>query len=164
MADHNTLTGTNLHEPRNIDSAGTVDAGKVLTPSASVAGEGVLRSLVETEVNSKTAYITARFADIASAGDIYIPMTFAGTVTEVRSVIAGALGGTDTVLTCKINGTSMTNGAITIAFSGSAAGDMDLANPTALNVVAAGQYLQVTTNAAGTGPVVTVLMFSITRT
>lgn len=164
MAEHNTLTGSSNHEPKNIDSASTSDAGKVLTPSASSAGVGVLRNLVESEVNSKTAYVTAVFEDVSTAGDIYIPMNFAGTVTEVRSVINGAIATADVDLTMKINGVAMTGGVLTIAFSGSAAGDIDTVSPTATNVFTAGQYLQVTSDGASTNAIDATLMFTITRT
>jgi len=163
--EHNTLTGASLHEPKGIDSAGTSDAGKVLTPSATTAGEGELRNLVENEINSKQEYFTAVFEDIANVGDIYIPVTFAGTITDIRSVIDGALGTSDTTLTVKINGTVMTGGVITVAFSGSAAGDVDQATtPTANNTFTTGDYVQVTSNTAGTGTVNATLMFTATRT
>jgi hypothetical protein len=47
MAEHNTLTGSQLHEPKGIDSASTSDAGKVLTPSSTTANTGELRQLTE---------------------------------------------------------------------------------------------------------------------
>jgi hypothetical protein len=163
MAEHNTLTGSSLHEPKNIDSAGTGDAGKVLTPSASVAGEGVLRNLVESEVDEKVAYLTLDYPDITVASDVYLPMPFAGTVTQVHSVIDSALATADTDLVCKVNGTGMTNGTITVAFTASAAGDVDTATPTALNTFVADDYLQVTTDAAGTGGTGATITFTVER-
>lgn len=55
MPEHNTLTGSSLHEPKGIDSAATSDAGKVLTPSSTTAGEGELRKIKFTELDSDTA-------------------------------------------------------------------------------------------------------------
>lgn len=55
MAIHRDLTAAELHEPINIISAGTVDAGKVLTPSATTAGESVLRNLDNSEVLNTVA-------------------------------------------------------------------------------------------------------------
>lgn len=163
MPEHNTLTGSALHQPKGIDSAGTSDSGKVLTPSASVAGTGVLRRLIESEIDQKVCYVTVAYENIDSVGDIYIPMGFAGTVTKVTSAINGALGTSDTILTVKINGTAMTGGTLLITSSGSAAGDVDSCTPTALNVFTEGQYIQVTSDTAGTGSVTSTLMFTITR-
>ena len=164
MAEHNTLTGAGLHEPLGIDTAATSDAGKVITPDSVTANTGTLRNLVESEINSKTAFITARFDDIGNISNIYIPMEFAGTVTNCRSVIDAALATADTTLQLKVNGTNMTNGLITITQSGSAAGDIDSATPTAANTLTAGQYIQVTSNTGTTGTVNVVLMFTISRT
>lgn len=163
MAEHNTLTGSSLHEPKGIDSAGTGDAGKVLTPSASVAGEGVLRNLVESEINTKLAYISVDFADITTAGDVYLPCAFAGTVTGVNTVINGVLGTADTDLTAKVNNVAMTNGTVTIAFSGSAAGDLDSATPTAGNTVTTSDYINITSDGAGTGTVGATVILTIER-
>lgn len=163
MALHNSLTGSSLHEPKNIDSAGTGDAGKVLTPSASTAGTGVLRNLVESEINSKTAYLTIDFPDITTAGDVYLPCAFAGTVAGVHTVLKGALGTADTDLTAKISNVAMTNGTVTIAFSGSAAGDLDSATPTAGNTFTTSDYINITSDGAGTGTVGATVVLTITR-
>jgi len=163
MAELNTITGTDLHWPRGIESASTSDAGKVLTPSASTAGTGDLRNLTEAEISGKTEYITAVFDDVSTAGDLYIPMNFAGTVTSVRSVLHGAIATADVTLAVKVNGVTMTNGNITIAFDSSAAGDLDSCTPSAGNTVTASQYLQVTSDGASTNAVSATLMFTITR-
>ena len=163
MAIHKDLPSSELHEPKGIVGASTSDAGKVITPSASTAGTGVLRKLTELEIDNKVCYLTASFPTIDSKSDIFIPVPFAGTVTKVTSVIDGALGTADTVLTCKINGTAMTNGNITVAYSGSAAGDIDSCTPTALNVFTSTDYIRVTSDTAGTGSVNATLTFTIER-
>lgn len=163
MADLNTLTGTALHWPRGIESAATSDAGKVLTPSSSTAGTGTLRNLTEAEITSKTEYITAVIDDISTAGDIYIPVNFAGTITEISSVIDGAIITADCVLTPKISNVAITGGALTIGFDSSAAGDQDTATPTALNTFTTTDYLQVTSDGGSTNTVKATLMFTITR-
>ena len=163
MAEHNTLTGSSLHEPKGIDTASTSDAGKVLTPSSSAAGTGELRKLVESEINSKTAYVTARFDDVSTAGDIYIPCGFAGTVTAIHTVINGTLATADVTLTAKVNNVAMTNGAVTIAFSGSAAGDLDTASPSAGNTITTSDYINITSDGASTNTVAADIMLTITR-
>jgi hypothetical protein len=164
MAIHKDLTNSELHEAKNIANASTSDAGKILTPSASTAGTSELRYLNEPEVKQKVCYITAHFPDVANKSDIFIPMSFAGTVTGVKTIIDGAIGTADTVLTCKVGSTAMTNGTITIAYSGSAAGDVDSCTPTALNTFGASDYLRVTSDTAGSGTVNATVLFTISRT
>lgn len=164
MAEHNSLTGTSVHECKQISSAGTSDAGKVITPSSSTAGEGTLRLLTESEISSKVCYITTTFEDVSTAATtIYIPMAFAGTITGIRSVLHGTIATADVTLTCSVNTTAITDGALTIAYSGSAAGDIDTATPSANNTFTAGDYIKVASDGASTNAVNATLMFTITR-
>lgn len=163
MAEHNTLTGAGLHEPKNIDSAGTVDAGKVLTPSAVSAGLGVLRNLVETEVITKKAYLTLRFDTFDTITDVYMPVNFAGTIGNIRSCINAAFTGADTTLTCKIGGVAITDGTLVITQSGSAAGDVDTNDATANRTLVVGDYIQVTSDVLASSGVDATLIFEITR-
>jgi hypothetical protein len=164
MAEHNSLSGSSLHEPKGIDSAGTSDAGKVVTPSATVAGQGTLRNLVESEINSKKDYLTLRFDTFDTVTDIYAPCPFAGTVDKVWTCIDGNFTGSDTTLTLKINGTNVTNGVVTVTQSGSAAGDTDSATPTANRTFNEGDYFQVTSDVAATSAVDAVIVLNVTRT
>lgn len=69
----------------------------------------------------------------------------AGTIKKLWSVLLhAALATGDCTLTASINGTPITDGAITIAQAGSAAGDVDSATPSAANVVAAGDVIEIT--------------------
>lgn len=68
----------------------------------------------------------------------------AGTMTKIYSVIDHALATGNATLTAKIGATAVTNGVITIAESGSAAGDVDEATPSANNTFAAGDVISVT--------------------
>jgi hypothetical protein len=94
-------------------------------------------------------------ADVSTAGQIYVPVPagFEGEVVEIRTALNGAIATADAGLTPKINGTAMTNGAITIAFSGSAAGDVDVSNPTGARTVAAGEAIEIETDGASTNTV-----------
>lgn len=94
-------------------------------------------------------------ADVSTAGQTFVPIPigFDGTVIEVRSALNGAISGADADLTLKVNGVAMTNGVITIAQSGSAAGDTDVAFPTGLNAVRVGDAVEIETDGASTGAV-----------
>lgn len=55
MPNHASMTGAELHECKQISSAVTADAGKVVTPSDVTAGTGTLRKLLVTELDTDVA-------------------------------------------------------------------------------------------------------------
>jgi hypothetical protein len=148
MAEHSTLTGTSLHECKQISTAGTGDAGKVITPSAADAGEGELRFLTENEISSKTYALTSKIEDIGGTNACRVVVPFAGTLTKVYSVIDQAIATTDTTLSVAIDGVATTPATITIAFSGSAANDVDSVTITNNNTVVEGDVITVTSDGA----------------
>lgn len=119
---------------------------------------------VETEAGQslKKFVLTTQIEDISTAGQTYVVSPFAGTITKIYSVLNGAISGANSILTPKIGGTAITDGAITVAFSGSAAGDVDSSTPSALNTVTAGQAIEIETDGGSTGTVKTVLTIEIT--
>lgn len=48
---HASLTGASVHECKQISTAATTDAGKIITPSGTSAGQGVLRKLYPDELD-----------------------------------------------------------------------------------------------------------------
>lgn len=68
----------------------------------------------------------------------------AGTIEKIYSTINGALTVGDATLTGKIGAAAITNGVVTITQAGSAAGDVDVATPTAARTVAVGDVISVT--------------------
>lgn len=108
-------------------------------------------------------HITAYLADVSTAGQIYVVAPDAGRIVKIQSALNGAIATANAVLTAKIGGTAVTNGAITIAYSGSAAGDVDSCSPTAANSVTAGQAIEIETNGASTNTVPVMLTITIER-
>lgn len=90
--------------------------------------------------------VALTFPERASLDDashtLRIVAPVAGDITKLWSVIDGALTGGDPTLTFSIDGTPITSGVITIANSGSAAGDVDSATPSAANTVAKGDVIE----------------------
>ena len=80
-------------------------------------------------------------ADGSADATYYLVSPWAGAITGIRTVIDGVVSTADITITAKIISTGMTNGVVTIATAGSAAGDVDTATPTAANVVTAGQAM-----------------------
>lgn len=74
----------------------------------------------------------------------------AGTITKIWTVLNAALATGDATVTAAINGTPVTNGVVTATQSGSGAGDVDSATPTAANTVAAGDLITLTVGGSST--------------
>jgi hypothetical protein len=110
----------------------------------------------------KKVYLTTSITDISTAGQIYVVSPVAGTITKIYSVINGAIATANSILTPKIAGTAITGGAITVAFSGSAAGDVDSSTPTAANAINAGQAIEIETDGGSANTVEVVLTIEIT--
>ena len=148
------ITGADLGEPCYAVDDHTVakTAGDATRPLAGVVvgvdGQGVHVEMGEAVLAAARArgkvYVPVRVATLVGANSYYVVAPVAGRVTKIRSITEGVLTTGDATLTAKINGAAITNGAITIAQAGSAAGDVDEATPTAANVVAAGDKLAVT--------------------
>lgn len=64
------------------------------------------------------------------------------TIESIDTRLSGALTTGNAVITASIDGVAVTNGVVTITQAGSAAGDLDVASPTAANVISAGQVLR----------------------
>ncbi len=90
-------------------------------------------------------------ADGSADATYYLVCPHAGDVTKIYTVIDGAVSTADITITAKIGSTGLTNGVVTIATSGSAAGDIDSATPSAANTVTAGQALNFVVAGGGSG-------------
>ena len=95
--------------------------------------------------------------------NVYIPVPDGGKVIKIATILNGAIGTANAVLTAKINGTAVTGGVVTIATASSAAGDLDSAVPTAANEVAEDGLLEIETNGASTNTIVVNGMITIRR-
>ena len=115
----------------------------IITDSS--AGTGV----EETE-DIERDILTVDMTDISSAASVWVVAPRAGTIENISSVINGAITVGDAVITAKIATVGVTNGVITIANAGSAAGTVDTVTPTALDVVTAGQAIELSGNGGST--------------
>ncbi len=92
-------------------------------------------------------------ADVSTAGQVYVPIHEDGFIKEISTALNGAIATANATLTAKIGGTAVTGGTITIIQSGSAAGDVDTAEPTGANEVSIGDTLEIETDGASTNTV-----------
>ena len=75
----------------------------------------------------------------------------AGDITAIRTILCDhALAAGDVTITGSIGAVAITDGVVTIAESGSAAGDIDLASPSAANTVAVGDEIRLTVGGTNT--------------
>jgi hypothetical protein len=124
----------------DVDEDGVwVDFGPTELAAAAGGGARVIGLDIPTNV-SATAYV-ARYVHSGP------PMS----IRSIRSVISAALATGDMTITAAINGVAVTGGVITVTQVGSAAGDIDIATPTAANVITEGQQLTLTVGGTNTG-------------
>lgn len=140
--NHKDLPNSELHEPKG---ASTASSSTVYVSDG--AGSGSWSTAPYTYT------LNVRLDDISTAGSAYVAVPVQGTIAKIYTVIDGAIATADASLTFDINGTPITGSGITVAFTGSAAGDVDSSTPSAANTPTAGQYITVTTDGASTNAV-----------
>lgn len=85
-------------------------------------------------------------------------------IVRVDTVLNGALATGDATFTTAIAGTGVTDGVVTATESGSAAGDIDTATPSALNTGAAGALITVTGGGASTATATADIQVTLVQT
>jgi hypothetical protein len=111
--------------------------------------DGAEVSATATELN--TYVLTLDIADGSAEAVYYLVCPHAGTISKIWTVIDAAVSSADITITAAIGATGVTGGVVTIATSGSAAGDIDSATPSAANTVTAGQAVNFTVTGGGSG-------------
>ena len=98
-------------------------------------------------------YLTVKMTTVSTAGSTWIVCPVKAKINKIYSVLNGTIATADAAITVEIGGVAVTNAGITIAYSGSAAGDIDSSTPTAKNVVNAGQAIEIITSGASTNAI-----------
>lgn len=96
-------------------------------------------------------YLFLDIADGSADTTYYLLSPVAGTISKIYTVTDGAVGTADITITGKIGSTAITNGAVTIATAASAAGDIDVATPTAANTITAWAAMNFVVTGGGSG-------------
>lgn len=145
--DVDTASPTGLRKvvPGSVITA-TTDGGSTTEQSLYIVYEV---SQHDAATNDKV-YVTCHLADVSADSSTFVVSPIAGQVTKVWSVLHSAITVANAIVTAKIGGVAMTNGALTITQAGSAAGDVDTATPTAANVVAAGGAIELDSDGGST--------------
>ena len=108
-------------------------------------------------------FLTSTIADISTASSTFVPVPDGGKVIKILTALQGAIGTANAAITFEIGGTAVTGGAITVTQSGSAAGDVDTAEPTAANDVAEDGSIEMITDGSSANTIKLVVTFVIRR-
>ena len=108
-------------------------------------------------------FLTSTIADISTASSTFVPVPDGGKVIKIITALQGAIGTANAAITFEIGGVAVTGGAITVTQSGSAAGDIDTAEPTAANEVAEDGSIEMITDGSSSNTIKLVVTFVIRR-
>ena len=108
-------------------------------------------------------FLTAKITTISTAGSTFVPVPDGGTIIKILTSIKNAITTADAALSFEIGGTAVTGGGITVTQSGSAAGDVDTAEPTAANRVEEDGTIEIITDGASDTASECVVTFVIRR-
>ena len=108
-------------------------------------------------------FLTAEIEDISTASSTFVAVPDGGKIVKIITALQGAISGANAAITFEIGGTAVTGGAITVAHSGSAAGDVDTAEPTAANRVEEGEAIEIITDGGSSTACECIVTFVIRR-
>ena len=108
-------------------------------------------------------FLHAAIADVSTASSTFVPVPDGGKIIKIITALQGAITSVNAGISFEIGGTAITGGGITVAYSGSAAGDVDTAVPTAANDVLEDGTIEMITNGASSGAKKLVVTFVIRR-
>jgi hypothetical protein len=131
----------------------TVEAGGTLTVAGVTVDETTLAmtGLTATAVELNQYAVSLDIADASAEAVYYAVCPHAGDIAKIYTVTDGVVSTADITITAAIGAVAVTNGVVTIATAASAAGDVDVATPTAANTVTAGQAVNFTVTGGGAG-------------
>jgi len=110
----------------------------------------VSSGVVTTEMAGQSVWLSAKIADVSTAGSAWCVAPFDGVIGRFKTVLDGAITTADAAVGIELAGIDVTGCQLTIAQSGSAAGDVDEGEATAANVVAEGDAIEIDTDGGST--------------
>ena len=121
-----------------------VESGGALTIGGATVDESTLAmtDLTATAAELNEQVLTMDIATGSESTNFYIVAPHAGDITKIYTVIDAAITDTDITVTASIGEAAVTGGAVTIATSGSAPGDIDVVSPSAANTITAGSAIK----------------------
>lgn len=120
----------------------------------SIRVDTVVAGVITTEMGpGEGVWLSGVIADISTqaGSELFMVAPFDGRIGRIKTVLEGVITVGDAVVTVEINTVAVTGLTVTIANSGSAIGDVDTAEATALNAVVEGDWIEVITDEGSTG-------------
>ena len=108
-------------------------------------------------------FLTSAIPDVSTGSSTFVCVPDGGKIIKIITALQGAITSVNAGISFEIGGTAITNGGITVTQSGSAAGDVDTAVPTAANDVLEDGTIEMITNGASSGAKKLVVTFVIRR-
>lgn len=108
-------------------------------------------------------FLTAEIEDVSTASSTFVAVPDGGKIVKIITALQGAISGGNAAISFEIGGTAVTNGGITVAHSGSAAGTVDSSTPTAANRVEEDGTIEMITDGGSTGTKKLLVTFVIRR-
>ena len=108
-------------------------------------------------------FLTSTIADISTASSTFVAVPDGGKIIKIITALQGAITSANGGISFEIGGTAITGGGITVAHSGSGAGTVDSAIPTAANDVLEDGTIVMITDGASSGAKKLVVTFVIRR-
>lgn len=131
----------------------TVESGGALVVGGTTVDENTLAltGLTASAAELNAYPVSLDIADGSAEASYFAVAPHAGDISKIYTVIDGVVSTADITITAKIATVAVTNGVVTIATAASAAGDVDVATPTAARTVTAGQAIEFVVTGGGAG-------------
>lgn len=126
--------------------------------------DSLMSDFLTDDGQPKTFILNVTMADLSTSESVWVVSPYAAKIKKIYSVIDATIATANGAVTVEIDGTAVTDAAITIAYSGSGAGDVDSSTPSALNTVTAGQEIEIITSGAPTNTCITTFTLVMERT
>ena len=121
-----------------VESGGALTIGDISVDESTLA----MTDLTATAAELNEQVLTMDIATGSESTNFYIVAPHAGDITKIYTVIDAAITDTDITVTASIGEAAVTGGAVTIATSESAPGDIDFVSPSAANTITAGAAIK----------------------
>lgn len=146
----------------------TATTFNVATDGASTGTQTVDIVLRGIPTKGKVEIVRLNMLDISSSSTNAVACPYSGTVVKIVSTLQAVISGGDAAITTKIGttaagATNITGGALTIANSSSAIGDIDSTKPSAANTIAEGELLVAVSDGGSTNTAALYMDFYILR-
>lgn len=150
MADlqHDSLTHSQVHEPKWITLNTTSSTGKVITNSGSVNGVSEYRNLKLREISEVNDYVSILQSNGTSTAEMMWPCPYNGTILNWYVIQEKALTTAQNIYELQIDGVQVTGTPVTVLLAG-VAGSQYSASASGANTFTTGQRIGVKPTTVG---------------